>query len=276
MLSISMQAVYASEPEIGDSLSNRLQEIVVVAKQPATKLVGSTLVSTIAGSSLQNLGTAIDVLAQLPMLKVADGEVSVVGRGTPEIFIDGRPVQSSDELLQLASDNMKKVELEMAPGAMYASDTRTVLKITTRRNFIKGLSILERAEVQMRRKWSVNDLLDVNYRAGDWDMFASATAALNNSLIEGATVNTLVYQGKETEIGSTQKNRYPSAVGTVKAGFNYLRGKQSFGAYYRFNPERAEYSNEGSEWLDDNPAIVREIERSVRSRGHLASVYYDQ
>ncbi len=209
MLSISMQAVYASEPEIGDSLSNRLQEIVVVAKQPATKLVGSTLVSTIAGSSLQNLGTAIDVLAQLPMLKVADGEVSVVGRGTPEIFIDGRPVQSSDELLQLASDNMKKVELEMAPGAMYASDTRTVLKITTRRNFIKGLSILERAEVQMRRKWSVNDLLDVNYRAGDWDMFASATAALNNSLIEGATVNTLVYQGKETEIGSTQKNRYP-------------------------------------------------------------------
>ena len=87
MLSISMQAVYASEPEIGDSLSNRLQEIVVVAKQPATKLVGSTLVSTIAGSSLQNLGTAIDVLAQLPMLKVADGEVSVVGRGTPEIIL---------------------------------------------------------------------------------------------------------------------------------------------------------------------------------------------
>ena len=38
MLSISMQAVYASEPEIGDSLSNRLQEIVVVAKQPATNL----------------------------------------------------------------------------------------------------------------------------------------------------------------------------------------------------------------------------------------------
>ena len=201
MLSISMQAVYASEPEIGDSLSNRLQEIVVVAKQPATKLVGSTLVSTIAGSSLQNLGTAIDVLAQLPMLKVADGEVSVVGRGTPEIFINGRPMQSGDELLQLASDNMKKVELEMAPGAAYASDTRAVLKITTRRNFIKGLSVLERAEVQMRRKWSVNDLLDVNYRAGDWDMFASATAALNNSLIEGATVNTLVYQGKETEIG---------------------------------------------------------------------------
>ena len=55
MLSISMQAVYASEPEIGDSLSNRLQEIVVVAKQPATKLVGSTLVSTIAGSRKTNI-----------------------------------------------------------------------------------------------------------------------------------------------------------------------------------------------------------------------------
>ncbi len=127
MLAISMQVVYASDPENGDTLSNRSQEIIVVAKQPATTLVGSTLVSTIAGSSLQNLGTVIDVLAQLPMLKVADGEVSVVGRGTPVVFIDGRPVQSSNELLQPASDNMKKVELEMAPGAAYASDTRAVL-----------------------------------------------------------------------------------------------------------------------------------------------------
>lgn len=52
----------AQDTEPSDSLIRELQEVVVKAKQPATKLVGSSLVSTIAGSSLQNAGNALDVL----------------------------------------------------------------------------------------------------------------------------------------------------------------------------------------------------------------------
>ena len=66
--------------EVSDSLTRELQEIIVTAKQPATKLVGSTLVSTISGSNLANLGNALDVLAQLPMLRVQDKDVSIIGK----------------------------------------------------------------------------------------------------------------------------------------------------------------------------------------------------
>lgn len=71
---------YAQNPEATDSLTRELQEIVVTAEQPATKLVGSTLVSTIPGTNLADLGTALDVLAQLPMIKVEDNTVSVITR----------------------------------------------------------------------------------------------------------------------------------------------------------------------------------------------------
>ena len=70
----------AQNQEATDSLTRELQEVVVTAKQPATKLVGSTLVSTIPGTNLADLGTALDVLAQLPMLKVQDDAVSVIGK----------------------------------------------------------------------------------------------------------------------------------------------------------------------------------------------------
>lgn len=70
-----------------DSLSRQLQEVVVTAKQPATRLVGSTLVTTIPGSNLAGLGTALDVLAQLPMIKVQDDDVSVTGKNNLEIII---------------------------------------------------------------------------------------------------------------------------------------------------------------------------------------------
>lgn len=266
---------HAQNVEATDSLTRELQEVVVTAKQPATKLVGSTLVSTIPGSNLADLGNALDVLAQLPMIKVEDNVVSVIGKSNIEIYIDGRPMRDWQELQQLLSSNLKKVELLMAPGAAYASTTGAVLKITTRRNFVQGLSLTDQFLLQRRRKWSVMDYLSLSYRAGNWEFFANGTVNRNNSLAKGVTTNTLVYNGKETTVGSSQHNSYPTTTGIVKAGFNYATGPQSFGAYYRYNPERGDFNNTGSEWLDCNPAISRKIDKHIRAHSHLASIYYE-
>lgn len=265
----------AQNQEASDSLSRELQEVVVTAKQPATKLVGSTLVSTIPGTNLAGLGNTLDVLAQLPMIKVEDNTVSVIGKSNIEIYIDGRPMRDEQELRQLLSSNLKKVELLMAPGAAYASTTGAVLKITTRRNFVKGLSLTDQFLLECRRKWSVMDYLSLSYRAGNLEFFADGTVNRNNSLTKGSTSNTLVYNGRETTVGSSQNSSYPTTTGVVKAGFNYYDGPQSFGAYYRYNPECGDFNNTGSEWLDDNPAISREIDKHIRAHSHLASLYYE-
>lgn len=266
---------HAQNQEATDSLTRELQEVIVTAKQPATKLVGSTLVTTIPGTNLADLGTALDVLAQLPMIKVTDNSVSVIGKSNIEIFIDGRPMRDGLELQQLLSSNLKKVELLMAPGAAYESTTGAVLKITTRRNFVKGLSLTDQFLIERRRKWSVMDYLNLSYRVGDWEIFVNGTVNHNNSVAKGSTINTLVYDGKETIVGSSQHNSYPTTTGVIKGGFNYAHGPQSFGAYYRYNPERGDFNNTGSEWLDDNPAISSVIDKHVRAHSHLASLYYE-
>lgn len=266
---------HAQNQEATDSLTRELQEVIVTARQPATKLIGSTLVSTIPGTNLADLGTALDVLAQLPMIKVTDNSVSVIGKSNIEIFIDGRPMRDGLELQQLLSSNLKKVELLMAPGAAYESTTGAVLKITTRRNFVKGLSLTDQFLIERRRKWSVMDYLSLSYRVGDWEIFVNGTVNHNNSVAKGSTINTLVYDGKETIVGNTQHNSYPTTTGVIKGGFNYALGPQSFGAYYRYNPERGDFNNSGSEWHDDNPAISSVIDKHVRAHSHLASLYYE-
>lgn len=266
---------HAQNQEATDSLARELQEVIVTARQPATKLVGSTLVSTIPGTNHADLGTALDVLAQLPMIKVTDNSVSVIGKSNIEIFIDGRPMRDELELQQLLSANLKKVELLMAPGAAYESTTGAVLKITTRRNFVKGLSLTDQFMIDRRRKWSVLDYLNLSYRVGDWEIFVNGTVNHNNSVAKGSTTNTLVYDGKETIVGSTQHNNYPTTTGVIKGGFNYAHGPQSFGAYYRYNPERGDFNNTGNEWLDHNPAISSVIDKHVRAHSHLASLYYE-
>ncbi|MDO4319567.1 MAG: outer membrane beta-barrel family protein [Bacteroidales bacterium] len=261
--------------EQADSLTRELNEIVVTSRQPATRLVGTALVTTVSGSPLQNLGTALDVLAQLPAITVNDETVTVVGKGAPDIFIDGRPVRDDNELRQLLSLDIRRVELDMAPGAEYDSSTRAVLRITTRGNFLRGLSLTDRAEIKRRRAWSGYEYIDAVYHTGPWDWNVGGTFARNNSRVRGSTVNTLLYNGEPTVVGTSQDKHMPSLNGTVKAGLNYSVGTLSFGACYRYNPERGDFSNSGSEWLDDEMPVANLITNRVRAHSHRVSVYYD-
>lgn len=274
-LILSTELGQAQISEAPDSLAQQLKEVVVIARQPATKLEGTTLISTIPGSNLAELGSALDVLAQLPMIKVDDRSVSVIGKSKIEIYIDGRPMRGEEELQQILSSDLKRVELLMAPGAAYESTTDAVLKITTKRNFVRGLSVEEQFNLQKRRKWSVLDYLSLTYRTGKWELFLDGTINYNNSLATGTTVNTLIYDDKKTVVGGSQHNSYPTTTGVVKAGVNYASGSQSFGAYYRYNPERGDFYNSGSEWFDDSSILRREITRNIRAHSHLGSLYYE-
>lgn len=266
---------HAQDSVPSDSLIRELQEVVVKAKQPATKLVGSSLVSTIAGSNLQNAGNALDVLQQLPMLSVEDNTVSVTGKGTPVIYIDGRPMRDGSELRQLQSSNIRNVELILAPGAQYASTTNAVLKITTRRNFVRGLSISNEVETRIRRKWSVTDMLDFSYHSGKWELFGTGYYDHDNSLIKGSTTNRLTYEWKPTEIGTTFNSIFPENSALGKLGFNFSEENQSFGAYYRFMYSHTDPLNTGTEWMDSETPLSRRISGEGNTRNHLVSLYYD-
>lgn len=119
------------------------------------------------------------------------------------------------------------------------------------------------------------DYLNLIYRIGNWELFVDGTINHNNSLVKGVTTNTLVYDGRETIIGSSQHNSYPTTTGVIKGGFNYSHGSQAFGAYYRYNPERGSFNNTGSEWMDDQAPILRNIDKRIRAHSHLASLYYE-
>lgn len=215
---LALGTVKAQNQEASDSIISELQEVVVTARQPATELVGATLVSTIPGSNLADLGNVFDVLAQLPMIKVNDDVVSVIGKSNIEIYIDGRPAHDSQELQQILSSSLKTVELDMSPGAAYASNTEAVIRITTKRKFVQGFSFTNQFQLQRRRKWSVMNYIDLNYRLGSWEIFVSGAANSSNTLATGTTINTLLYDGRETVVGSSQQNSYLTANGVVKTG----------------------------------------------------------
>ena len=113
--------------------THQLGEVTVKADLPKMRLKGDAMVTTVAGSVLEKSGTGNDLLDKIPGISAEEGAVNVFGRGTAEVYINGRKVRSSSELEQLSSDNVKSVEVVRNPGARYDASVKAVVRILTKK-----------------------------------------------------------------------------------------------------------------------------------------------
>ena len=68
---------------------------------------------------MSKLGNGLDVLSHLPFIINKNGNISVLGKGKPLIFINNRLVRNLSELNQINSSDIKRVEIITNPGAEY-------------------------------------------------------------------------------------------------------------------------------------------------------------
>ena len=155
--------------------ANLLNEIVVSKTLPKTKLLGDAVVTTVAGSILEHAGNSLEVLAKVPGMITKNGNLEVIGRGTPVYYINGRKVTDDSELRNLMSEDIKSIDVVSNPGAEYGGEVRCVVRIRTVKRQGDGFSYAITSQAQQHiydnhdfdPSWSV---LDLNYRTGGWDI----------------------------------------------------------------------------------------------------------
>ena len=147
-----------------------LDEVVVEGDLPKTRLKKGASITQVAGSVLEKAGTAENLLDRIPGVSAGNGAVSVFGRGEAEVYINGRKVRDGAELDQLASDNIKTVEVVNNPGARYAASVKAVVRITTKRTPGEGFGFDNRLQGQYQYDWAVTNQFNFNYRKGGLDL----------------------------------------------------------------------------------------------------------
>ena len=155
-----------------------LGEVVVKAYLPKTQAKGDAMVTTVSGTVLEKAGTAENLLDKIPNVTAQDGAVTVFGRGTPEIYINGRKIRNQQELDQLSSDYIKSVEVVSNPGARYDASVKAVIRIFTKKVEGEGFGFNNRALIRHRDEygWSAYDQLNLNYRKNGFDLSAMLLA----------------------------------------------------------------------------------------------------
>lgn len=255
-----------------------LDEIVVSKPRPTTKLKNDGIQITISDTYLAVSGTALDVLGKLPFVTRSGSDLEVLGKGTPLIYINGRQVRDWSELDQLASTQIKNVEVITNPGPRYPATVNSVIRITTLSPVGEGFSFNDRTTVGFKHYVYLFQQADFNYRNNGFDLFAMLNyenyrerPRYNTSLVQyltSATVN-------QHSVGK-EFVKYP--VGQGKIGLNYNWLSNSIGFYYDFSyrPSFSNSTSSSDRYLNDifSESLGNISSISHHNRQHLLSTYY--
>lgn len=149
-----------------------LGEVVVRGNLPKTQMKGDAMITGVAGTVLEKAGSMQQLLDRIPNVTAYDGNIEVFGRGTPEIYINGRKMTDQMELERLSADNIKSVEVITNPGARYSANVKSVIRITTKRVEGEGFGFDARADLKYNsyEQWSETGRFNFNYRKGGFDL----------------------------------------------------------------------------------------------------------
>ncbi len=124
-------------------LSLQLMEgIEVVARQAVFEQRGTDLIINVANTSLREAGTALDVIQNSPKVFISrGGQISVIGKGTALIYLNGQPISSTQILNSISSNDLKRVEIIENPSAKYDAAGNAVINIITKSKSLEGYKI---------------------------------------------------------------------------------------------------------------------------------------
>lgn len=216
-------------------LTINLNEVVVTASVPITKLEGQAMVTNVSNSYLSQLGTANDILGWIPMVTSNDGEISVFGKGKPLIYINGRKVMNNSELELLSSNDIKNIKLITNPGPKYDASVKSVIIIQTKRPKGEGFGLNARLKGEFAEYFSPLGQIDLSYRFGGLDVGFVSYAAHDKKKYDSSynqlTKLTSYIEETMNQGSINNQNEY-----IEKLTFNYeINRSNSIGGYYRLS-----------------------------------------
>lgn len=162
-----------------------LSAVTVIAKKPFLEQRADKLVVNVENSATAAGGTALEVLQKVPGILVRSEGISIAGKSSVAIYIDGRPSQYNDvmQLLRdMPSSNIEKIEVIANPGAKYDAAGGSIINVVLKKNanlgtngniqLATGIGLYDqRRDTVDRTFWRLVPSFSVNHRKGKINVY---------------------------------------------------------------------------------------------------------
>lgn len=164
-----------------------LTTVTVTAKKPFLEQRADKLVVNVENSATAAGGTALEILQKVPGILVRNEGISIAGKSSVAIYIDGRPSQYTDvmQLLRdMPSSNIEKIEVIANPGAKYDAAGGSIINVVLKKNANLGTNgniqlstgiglYSQRRDTVDRTFWRLVPSFSINHRKGKINVYGS-------------------------------------------------------------------------------------------------------
>lgn len=151
---------------------NLLNEITVTGGTPNFSTQNGRMKIGIANNSFfKSAANLLDVFRKLPGLQVnQDGTMQMASRATPTLFVDGKPVNMTNEEIQaylssLSPDMVESIEMINQPGSKYDAEYQGIIDVKLKRNQSLGLRGTYNGRFQRNNYSLLDNNLSLVYKA---------------------------------------------------------------------------------------------------------------
>lgn len=144
-----------------------IKGVEIVATRPIFTSKGDRIEVDVENSALADQGTAFDVLRSSPKIMIGSNDnITVVGKGSPMIYIDNQPIGSVEILKSLPSNEIKSIEIIENPSAKYDASGAAVILIHTKKQNLNGYQVSIMNNTKIGRKTTNYTGLNFDYKKG--------------------------------------------------------------------------------------------------------------
>jgi hypothetical protein len=172
-----------------------LGEVTVVSKKPFLEQRADKLVVNVENSATAAGSTALEILQKVPGVIVMNDKITMPGKSSVGILIDGKASQYTDinqVLASMGANNIEKIEVMVNPGARYDAQGGALINIILKKNANLGtngtISIAGSQGLYEMGKDGVDRIyrrhtpaFSINNRKGKWNLYGNGNMFQRNS-----------------------------------------------------------------------------------------------
>ncbi|UUW09693.1 TonB-dependent receptor [Flavobacterium plurextorum] len=155
--------------------NNQLNE-VVVKSQPSLLKYGAngTIDVNVTGTVLATSSSVNELLGRVPNIVVAEGQISVLGKGEAIIYLNGILI-NYERFATIPVSQIAKIEVISNPSSKYDAEGKAVINIITKQNIENGImgTASQHVTVSKFAGTSTNTLVDFNYTKGKFSFITN-------------------------------------------------------------------------------------------------------
>jgi len=158
-----------------ESQNNELNEVIIKRQSPLLKYgANGTIDVNVANTVLATSSSVNELLGRVPNVVVAEGQISVLGKGEAIIYLNGILI-NYERFAAIPVSQILKIEVISNPSSKYDAEGKAVINIITKRSIESGTmgTASQQVTVSKFAGTSTNTLLDFNYTKGKFSFITN-------------------------------------------------------------------------------------------------------